>query len=145
MLASPVNQSTNTEATAVTPTRPANILRLEFSGSKHEPVLLSPGKWNIGASASNQIILDNDGVAPRQFLIIVTEHRSVIKDWSADGLWNGRPFDSAVLGDGDRVEIAGVELSIGEGAGEVGDSMQISVESPTPPEKSPNCHETSLG
>jgi len=111
MLASPVNQSTNTEATAVTPTRPANILRLEFSGSKHEPVLLSPGKWNIGASASNQIILDNDGVAPRQFLIIVTEHRSVIKDWSADGLWNGRPFESEVLGDGDKVEIAGVELS----------------------------------
>jgi hypothetical protein len=115
MLASPVNQSTNTEATAVTSTRTANILRLEFSGVQHEPVLLSPGKWNIGASASasasNQIILDNDGVAPRQFLIIVTEHRSVIKDWSADGLWNGRPFDSAVLGDGDKVEIAGVELS----------------------------------
>lgn len=111
MLASQVNQSTNIEATAVTPTRTANILRLEFSGVQHEPVLLSPGKWSIGASTSNQIVLDNDGVALRQFLIIVTEHRSVIKDWSADGLWNGRPFESAVLGDGDKVEIAGVELS----------------------------------
>ncbi len=50
-------------------------------------------------------------MALRQFLIIVTEHRSVIKDWSARGLMNGRPFDSAVLGEGDRVEIADVELS----------------------------------
>lgn len=111
MLAYPANQLTNTEATAVTPSRTANILRLEFSGAQHEPVLLSPGKWNIGASTSNQIVLDHDGVALRQFLIIVTEHRSVIKDWSADGLWNGKPFESAVLSDGDKIEIADVELS----------------------------------
>ena len=111
MLASPANQLNNAEATAVTPTRTANILSLEFSGTQYEPVLLSPGKWSIGASKSNQIVLDNDGVALRQFLIIVTEHRSVIKDWSADGLWNGKPFESAVLGNGDKVEIADVELT----------------------------------
>jgi hypothetical protein len=53
----------------------------------------------------------DDGVAPRQFLIIVTEHRSVIKDWSGSALWNGSPFDSAVLGDGDIVDIADIQLS----------------------------------
>ena len=111
MLASPANQLTNGETTAVTPARTANILTLEFSGVQHEPVLLAPGKWSIGSSTSNQIVLDNDGVALRQFLIIVTEHRSVIKDWSASGLWNGRSFDSAVLADGDKVQVADVELS----------------------------------
>jgi hypothetical protein len=52
MLASPANQLTNGETTAVTPARTANILTLEFSGVQHEPVLLAPGKWSIGSSTA---------------------------------------------------------------------------------------------
>lgn len=112
MLASPANQLTGTETTAADlKTRSADILTLEFSGGQHESVLLSPGKWNIGAASTNQIALIDEAVASHQFLIIVTEHRSVIKDWSGRALCNGSPFDSAVLGDGDIVEIADVQLA----------------------------------
>jgi hypothetical protein len=112
MLASPANQLTGAETTAADlKARTADILTLEFSGAQHESVLLSPGKWNIGAASTNQIELNHEGVAAHQFLIIVTEHRSVIKDWSGSALCNGSPFDSAVLGDGDIVEIADVQLA----------------------------------
>jgi hypothetical protein len=58
MLASPVNQSTSAETTAAdNKSRTADILALEFSGGRHEPVLLSPGKWNVGGASSNQIVL----------------------------------------------------------------------------------------
>jgi hypothetical protein len=112
MLASPANQLTDAESTvAEHQSRTTNILSLEFSGAQHEPVLLSPGKWNVGSDASNQIVLNGDDIAARQFLIIVTKHRSVIKDWSTKALCNGSLFDSAVLGDGDSVEVADVRLS----------------------------------
>ena len=112
MLASPANQLTGAAPTAAEfQMRTANILTLEFSGAQHEPVLLSPGKWNVGSDASNQIVLNGDDIAARQFLIIVTEHRSVIKDWTASALRNGSPFDSAVLGDGDSVDVAGIRLA----------------------------------
>ncbi|NQV23386.1 MAG: hypothetical protein HQ518_03370 [Rhodopirellula sp.] len=107
MLASPANQLT----AAGNSVRTANLLTLEFSGTQHAPVLLSPGKWNVGSAAANQIELNVEGVATRQFLIVVTEHRSIIKDWSNKALLNGKLFDSEVLGDGDLVEIADVRLS----------------------------------
>jgi hypothetical protein len=84
---------------------------LDVSGAQHEPVLLTPGKWTVGAAASNQIVLSDDGVAPRQFLIIVTNQRSVIKDWSGKALWNGNFFDDAVLCDRDTVQIFDVRLT----------------------------------
>lgn len=112
MLASSGNQLIDTETTAAAnQARSANILTLEFSGAQHEPVLLSPGKWNVGSGSSNQIVLNSDDIAARQFLIIVTEHRSIIKDWSTRALFNGSPFDSAVLGDGDSVEVADIQLA----------------------------------
>ncbi|MFT5323792.1 MAG: hypothetical protein ACI8P0_001643 [Planctomycetaceae bacterium] len=112
MLASPANQLTDAETiVANDQARTGKILALEFSVAEHEPVLLSPGKWNVGSDASNQIVLNSDDIAARQFLIIVTEHRSVIKDWRASALCNGSPFDSAVLGDGDSVDVAGIRLA----------------------------------
>ena len=106
MLASPANQLSAIDSQG----RTTNLLTLHVSGAKHQPVLLSPGKWNIGSAASNQIVLNDDGIEPRQFLIVVTEHRSVIKDWSGSALKDGTRFDDAVLEDGDTVQIAGVQL-----------------------------------
>ena len=135
MLASPANQSTDAETTvADNQPRTANILALEFSGAQHEPVLLSPGKWNVGSASSNQILLNNAGIAARQFLIIVTEHRSVIKDWSARALRNGSPFESAVLADGDTVEVADVRLSF-----RLAESQDLISQLPYVAE--PHCHE----
>ena len=112
MLASPANQLTDAETTiAEKQARTASLLTLEFSGTQHEPVLLSPGKWNVGSDASNQIVLNDAAIAARQFLIIVTEHRSVIRDWSTKALWNGNLFDNAVLDDGDTVEVADLRMS----------------------------------
>lgn len=88
----------------------ANLLTLQVAGADHDSVLLSPGKWTIGSAASNQIVLKEAGVAARQFLIVVTEHRAIIKDWSGTALRNGNLFDHAVLEDGDRVQVADVEL-----------------------------------
>lgn len=112
MLASSGNQLIDAETTAAaSQSRSANILTLEISGAQHDTVLLSPGKWNVGSGSSNQIVLNSDDIAARQFLIIVTEHRSVIKDWSTRALINGSPFDSAVLSDGDTVEVDDVRLA----------------------------------
>lgn len=112
MLASPANQLTDAETTnADKQARTANLLTLEFSGAQHEPVLLSPGKWRIGSGTTNQIVLDDVNIAANQFLIIVTEHRSVIRDWSTKAFWNGNLFENAVLEDGDTVEVADVRMS----------------------------------
>ncbi len=113
MLAPSGNQLIDAETTtaAANQSRSANILTLEISGAQHEPVLLSPGKWNVGSGSSNQIVLHSDNIAARHFLIVVTEHRSVIKDWSTRALFNGSPFDSVVLDHGDTVEVAGVRLA----------------------------------
>ncbi len=112
MFASPVNQSTEVSATVDDEQAPtAEMLTVEFSGTEHEPILLSPGKWNVGSGIANQIVLDHDDIAARQFLIVVTEHRSVIRDWSAKAFLNGKMFDNAVLNDGDAVEIANVRMS----------------------------------
>ena len=112
MFASPVNQSTEV-ATIVADkqARTANMLTVDFSGIQHEPILLSPGKWNVGSSSANQIVLNHDDIAARQFLIVVTEHRSVIRDWSSKVFLNGKRFDNAVLKDGDAVEVADVRMS----------------------------------
>ncbi len=112
MFASPVNQSIEVATTvADEQARTANMLTVEFSGIQHEPILLSPGKWNVGSSIDNQVVMDHDDIAARQFLIVVTEHRSVIRDWSAKAFLNGKRFDNAVLNDGDTVEIADVRMS----------------------------------
>ena len=56
MLASPANQSAGSETqVAENKARAANIMALEFAGAEHEPVLLLPGKWNIGAASSNKM------------------------------------------------------------------------------------------
>ncbi|MDA0806710.1 MAG: hypothetical protein O2945_01355 [Planctomycetota bacterium] len=112
MFASPVNQSIEVATTvADEQARTANMLTVEFSGIEHEPILLSPGKWNVGSGIDNQVVMDHDDIAARQFLIVVTEHRSVIRDWSAKAFLNGKRFDNAVLNDGDTVEIADVRMS----------------------------------
>lgn len=107
MLASPANPIVPTPSQE----RISNLLTLHVSGADHDPVLLSPGKWSIGSAASNQIVLTDDGVEERQFLIVVTEHRSIIKDWCGTARWNGNPFDHAVLGDGDTIQVGGIQLS----------------------------------
>lgn len=110
MLASPVNQLSDSDKSDIQ-RQSANLLTLNTSGLAHEPVLLTPGKWTIGSAESNQIILNDERIAACQFLVIVTEHRSIIKDWSGEARWNGNPFESAVLSDGDVIQIADVQLT----------------------------------
>lgn len=107
MLASPANPIVPTPSQE----RISNLLTLHVSGADHDSVLLSPGKWSIGSAASNQIVLTEGGVAEHQFLIVVTEHRSIIKDWCGTARWNGDPFDHAVLRDGDIIQVGGIQLS----------------------------------
>lgn len=107
MLASPANPIVPTSSQD----RIANLLTLHVSGARHDSVLLSPGKWSIGSDASNQIVLNDDGVAQRQFLVVVTEHRSLIRNWCGPALWNGNPFSHAVLSDGDIIQVGEIQLS----------------------------------
>lgn len=108
MLTSTVNHASDSTGKKQT----ASPLTLVTTGIQHEPVLLSPGKWSIGSALSNRIVLNDENIAHNQFLIIVTEYRSIIKDWSGGGKWNGEPFDTAILSDGDVIQIAHIQLTV---------------------------------
>lgn len=108
MLVSPVNQSLGSDQQS----RTAPLLVLEFDDQTREPVLLTTGKWTLGSADSSRVLLKDTTAASCQWLIVVTELKAIIRDWTGESLLNGSPFHDAVLRDGDTLTLDDLRIAV---------------------------------
>lgn len=110
MLASSLHEQTSG---STGPSKVRTLLALE-SGALKAPVLLTPGRWTIGCSAENHIVLQGPAVASRHGLIIASGKRVLFRSWSQDSRLNGVPVIDAELTAGHTLQIGLLELRLRE-------------------------------
>jgi len=110
MLASSLHEQTSG---STGPSKVRTLLALEC-GALKAPVLLTPGRWTIGCSAENHIVLQGPAVASRHGLIIASGKRVLFRSWSLDSRLNGVPVTDAELTAGQTLQIGLLELRLRE-------------------------------
>lgn len=131
MLASPVDQSSDSSVTSARSTESSaspggsggranatdvsqaeSLLVLSQLGSDASPVLLSRGRWSIGAADGNRLQVAGDNVGARHCLIVVTALRAVIKAWEPQTWLNGQPITDSEIRAGDELRVGQARFSI---------------------------------
>lgn len=103
------------------------------------PLLLRPGKLNVGSSAQCELRLRMPGVAATHCLIIVGSQIAVLKAWDPHTWLNEGPIREARLRAGDRLAIGPVEFRLRTAtADELLSLIPETVTSPVAPPASPS-------
>jgi pSer/pThr/pTyr-binding forkhead associated (FHA) protein len=90
----------------------AVILAAEVGGQRDQAVVLTPGRWGIGSAYSNQIVIDQETVAPRHAMIIVTEHRVLMTSWANATYVNEERCRESLLCAGDVLTLGTIDLKL---------------------------------
>ena len=90
----------------------AVILAAEVGGQRDQAVVLTPGRWGIGSAYSNQIVIDQETVAPRHAMIIVTEHRVLMTSWANATYVNEECCRESLLCAGDVLTLGTIDLEL---------------------------------
>lgn len=91
---------------------PAVVLAVEIAHQHSAPIVLTPDRWGIGSGERNQIVIDDNTVAARHAMIIVTEHRVVMTSWANATYVNGERCRESLLCLGDVLTVGTVDLTI---------------------------------
>jgi hypothetical protein len=92
----------------------AGPLQLRVHGTRHDGRLveLNAQKCAVGASRQATLRLASPALEPIEVLIVRGQHSTVAKAWSPTARLNGRRFDTATIGPGDRLAIGPLELEV---------------------------------
>jgi pSer/pThr/pTyr-binding forkhead associated (FHA) protein len=88
----------------------AVILAAEVAGQRDHAVVLTPGRWGIGSAFSNQIVIDQETVAPRHAMIIVTEQRVLMTSWANATYVNEERCRESLLCAGDVLTLGTIDV-----------------------------------
>ncbi len=90
----------------------AVILAAEVAGQRDHAVVFTPGRWGIGSAFSNQIVIDQETVAPRHAMIIVTEQRVLMTSWANATYVNEERCRESLLCAGDVLTLGTIDLKL---------------------------------
>ena len=105
-----------TSESSTVQTNPEVAQRLLVLEAMHDesfsPILLTPGKWTIGAAEESRIVLSVEGVQAQHCVLLSNDHQTVLKSWDERTWLNDNAVEEAELADGDRLAIGPVEFRL---------------------------------
>jgi pSer/pThr/pTyr-binding forkhead associated (FHA) protein len=102
----PAAQATQTSTTA------AELVLVSEPSLGVESIALSSGRWTVGSSDENRIVVREPGIADQHCLLLVTGEQILMKSWSGQTRVNGRPQQEAYVRAGDVLTFGDADFQI---------------------------------